>query len=69
MTLGMDSNDHMTSFNAKSLGLDVEYGGNGREVDNATWTVGHCGATSYWGQRREVAPRAPRPAWSHAARL
>ena len=53
MTLGMHTNDHMLSFYVKSpSGFDVEYGCNGREIDDATWTVGHYEAASFWGHRR-----------------
>ena len=53
MSLGMHTNDHMLSFYVKTpSGFDIEYGCNGREIDDATWTVGHYEAASLWGHRR-----------------
>jgi 2,3-dihydroxybiphenyl 1,2-dioxygenase len=55
MSLGMHTNDEMLSFYVKSpSGFDVEFGTNGREVDDATWTVSHYNAASYWGHKRPV---------------
>ena len=51
-TLGRHSNDHMVSFYVRSpSGFDVEYGWNGRAVDDATWTVSSYDAPSVWGHR------------------
>jgi 2,3-dihydroxybiphenyl 1,2-dioxygenase len=56
-TLGMHTNDEMVSFYVKTpSGFDIEYGTNGRYVDDATWTVGHYEATSYWGHKRSGVP-------------
>ncbi len=52
-TIGMHTNDHMVSFYVTSpSGLDIEFGCNGREIDDDTWQVGHYDAASYWGHRR-----------------
>lgn len=57
MTLGVHTNDHMFSFYVQSpSGFEVEYGTNGRTVDDATWTVGHYDAASFWGHKREAMP-------------
>jgi 3,4-dihydroxy-9,10-secoandrosta-1,3,5(10)-triene-9,17-dione 4,5-dioxygenase len=50
--LGKHVNDHMVSFYCLSpSGLTVEYGWGGREIDNATHTVGRYDAPHYWGHR------------------
>ena len=51
-SIGMHTNDHMVSFYVKSpSGIDVEFGCQGREIDEATWQVAHYDAISYWGHR------------------
>jgi len=56
-TLGKHTNDHMISFYCKTpSGFAVEYGIEGRRVDDETWVVGHYTAASYWGHAREAAP-------------
>lgn len=56
-SLGKHTNDHMISFYCKTpSGLSVEYGYNGRLVDDATWVVGHYTAPSYWGHARPEVP-------------
>ncbi|WP_075835766.1 MULTISPECIES: VOC family protein [unclassified Rhodococcus (in: high G+C Gram-positive bacteria)] len=53
MTLGKHTNDHMTSFYMQTpSGFEVEYGWEGRTVDDKDWTVGHYSAISNWGHRR-----------------
>jgi 3,4-dihydroxy-9,10-secoandrosta-1,3,5(10)-triene-9,17-dione 4,5-dioxygenase len=50
--LGKHVNDHMVSFYCLSpSGLTVEYGWGGREIDDATHTVGRYDAAHYWGHR------------------
>lgn len=50
MTLGEHTNDRMTSFYVETpSGFAVEYGWNGRIVDDATWKVGHYDSPSIWG--------------------
>lgn len=56
MSLGKHTNDHMISFYCKTpSGLVVEYGIEGRRVDDSSWVVGHYTAASYWGHAREAA--------------
>ena len=55
-TLGRHSNDHMVSFYMLSpSGFRVEYGCEGRIVDDATWTIQHYKTGSIWGHK----PAAP----------
>ena len=50
--LGKHVNDHVVSFYCLSpSGLTVEYGWGGREIDDATHTVGRYDAAHYWGHR------------------
>lgn len=50
--LGRHTNDHMVSFYAQTpSGFDVEFGCNGRIVDDATWTVERYESGSLWGHR------------------
>ncbi|MFZ2172495.1 MAG: VOC family protein [Rhodococcus sp. (in: high G+C Gram-positive bacteria)] len=50
MTIGEHTNDRMTSFYVVTpSGFAVEYGWNGRLVDDAVWKVGHYDAPSIWG--------------------
>jgi 2,3-dihydroxybiphenyl 1,2-dioxygenase len=51
-TLGKHTNDYMTSFylNCPS-GFEIEYGWNGRMVDDVNWAVGHHRSTSSWGHK------------------
>ncbi|MES9537673.1 VOC family protein [Actinomadura sp. NPDC000600] len=50
MSLGEHTNDRMTSFYVVTpSGFAVEYGCNGRLVDDADWTVAHYDAPSVWG--------------------
>jgi len=50
--LGRHTNDHMLSFYCTSpSGLAIEYGWDGREIDNSTHTTGYYDAASYWGHR------------------
>jgi 2,3-dihydroxybiphenyl 1,2-dioxygenase len=52
MTLGEHSNDHMTSFYVGTpSGFAVEYGWNGRLVDDAHWKIGHYDSASVWGHQ------------------
>lgn len=55
-SLGKHTNDHMISFYCKTpSGFAVEYGIEGRTIDDDTWVVGHYTAASYWGHQREAA--------------
>jgi 3,4-dihydroxy-9,10-secoandrosta-1,3,5(10)-triene-9,17-dione 4,5-dioxygenase len=50
MGLGMHPNDQMVSFYVNTpSGFAVEYGWNGRLVDDASWTAGHYERASVWG--------------------
>jgi len=52
-TLGRHSNDLMFSFYMKSpSGFEIEYGTQGRLVDDATWTVQQIDRGSLWGHQR-----------------
>ncbi|MDB5795466.1 MAG: Glyoxalase/Bleomycin resistance protein/Dioxygenase superfamily [Noviherbaspirillum sp.] len=52
MTLGKHSNDLMYSFYIQSpSGFEVEYGWNGRLVDESSWTVGAIDRPSVWGHQ------------------
>lgn len=52
-TLGRHTNDLAISFFMKNpSGSEVEYGVDGRLVDDATWRVSNYDATSLWGHRR-----------------
>lgn len=50
--MGEHTNDEMTSFYlATPSGFAIEYGWNGRLVDDHTWTVGHYSSASTWGHQ------------------
>jgi 2,3-dihydroxybiphenyl 1,2-dioxygenase len=52
-TLGRHSNDGMFSFYMKSPGgFEIEYGTEGRIVDDATWSVQQVDRGSLWGHQR-----------------
>ncbi|MCD5422696.1 VOC family protein [Rhodococcus pyridinivorans] len=52
-TLGRHTNDHMTSFYMRTpSGFEIEYGCNGRTVNDGEWAVGHYTAPSSWGHKR-----------------
>ncbi|MFJ3673853.1 VOC family protein [Streptomyces sp. NPDC090106] len=58
-TLGKHSNDHVVSFYVKSpSSCEVEYGWDGRPVDDTTWTTAHYARGDLWGhaRRREHTP-------------
>ncbi len=58
-TLGRHTNDQMFSFYSKSpSGNAVEFGHGGIQVDDATWTVQHFNAPSYWGHASPTRPEA-----------
>lgn len=60
MTIGEHTNDRMTSFYVETpSGFAVEYGWNGRIVDDAVWKVGHYDAPSVWGHHFVQAPPLP----------
>jgi 2,3-dihydroxybiphenyl 1,2-dioxygenase len=60
MTLGEHSNDHMTSFYVSTpSGFAIEYGWNGRLVDDARWKIGHYDSASVWGHQFAVMPPQP----------
>ena len=49
-TLGRHANDQMVSFYVRTPGgFDIEYGTNGRLVDDATWISRETTAVSLWG--------------------
>ena len=49
-TLGRHANDLMVSFYVRTPGgFDIEYGTDGRLVDDATWISRECTAVSLWG--------------------
>jgi len=49
-TLGRHANDLMVSFYARTPGgFDIEYGTDGRQVDDATWVTRETTAVSLWG--------------------
>jgi 3,4-dihydroxy-9,10-secoandrosta-1,3,5(10)-triene-9,17-dione 4,5-dioxygenase len=49
-TLGRHANDHMVSFYVRTPGgFDIEYGTDGRLVDDATWIARETTAVSLWG--------------------
>jgi 3,4-dihydroxy-9,10-secoandrosta-1,3,5(10)-triene-9,17-dione 4,5-dioxygenase len=51
-TLGRHANDLMVSFYARTPGgFDIEYGTDGRLVDDATWVTRETTAISLWGHR------------------
>jgi 3,4-dihydroxy-9,10-secoandrosta-1,3,5(10)-triene-9,17-dione 4,5-dioxygenase len=51
-TLGRHANDLMVSFYVRTPGgFDVEYGTDGRLVDDATWVTRETTAVSLWGHR------------------
>lgn len=62
---GKHTNDHMKSFYMVSpSGFGIEYGFNGRTIDDSTWQVGRYERASIWGHRRANAgtPETPMPA-------
>lgn len=59
MTLGEHTNDRMTSFYVQTpSGFDIEYGWNGRVIDDEKWSVSHYESPSIWGHHF-TAPPAP----------
>ena len=57
MTLGEHSNDHMKSFYVNTpSGFSIEYGWNGRLVDDAHWKIAHYDAISVWGHQFVTIP-------------
>ena len=62
-TLGRHANDLMVSFYvATPGGFDIEYGTDGRLVDDATWVSRETTAISLWGHRFAGAHEARRAA-------
>ncbi|KQX18177.1 biphenyl 2,3-dioxygenase [Sphingomonas sp. Root50] len=55
VTLGRHSNDHMTSFYARSpSGFMIEYGWGGRSIDPERWEPFECDfGPSFWGHERD----------------
>lgn len=52
-TIGKHTNDHMVSFYLVSpSAFEIEYGCNGRLVDEATWTTTSLTRPSLWGHHR-----------------
>ncbi|SFL29758.1 VOC family protein [Geodermatophilus ruber] len=63
MTLGEHTNDLMTSFYVNTpSGFQVEYGCNGRLIDDEKWTVSHYDAASIWGHQFQDIGAPPAPA-------
>lgn len=62
VTLGRHTNDHMTSFYARSpSGLMIEYGWGGRSIDPASWEPFECDyGPSLWGHERSWLDEAKR---------
>nr|WP_250890277.1 VOC family protein [Sphingobium nicotianae] len=62
VTLGRHTNDHMTSFYARSpSGLMIEYGWGGRSIDPARWEPFECDyGPSLWGHERSWLDAAKR---------
>lgn len=58
VTLGRHSNDHMTSFYARSpSGFMIEYGWGGRSIDPERWQPFECDfGPSFWGHERSWLP-------------
>lgn len=58
VTLGRHSNDHMTSFYARSpSGFMIEYGWGGRSIDPESWRPFECDfGPSFWGHERAWLP-------------
>lgn len=51
-TLGRHTNDRMLSFYMKTpSGFEMEYGCDGRVIDDTSWTVSTYDTTSFWGHR------------------
>jgi 3,4-dihydroxy-9,10-secoandrosta-1,3,5(10)-triene-9,17-dione 4,5-dioxygenase len=51
-TLGRHANDLMVSFYVRTPGgFDIEYGTDGRLVDDATWVSQETTAISLWGHQ------------------
>ncbi|WP_231568635.1 VOC family protein [Rhodococcus sp. MEB064] len=55
MSIGEHTNDRMTSFYVITpSGFAIEYGWNGKLVDDALWKVGHYDSASIWGHHFAV---------------
>lgn len=55
-SLGRHTNDEMLSFYVKSpSGIGIEYGTEGRLIDDETWTVTNWDTAMYWGHNRGAA--------------
>jgi len=53
LTLGRHTNDQMLSFYINTpSGFEIEYGTDGRLVDDDIWIAGHYDRTKYWGHRK-----------------
>ena len=62
-SLGRHTNDHMVSFYMLCpSGFRVEYGCEGRLVDDATWTIQHYTTGSLWGHKPVPASQSGVPA-------
>ena len=69
ISLGEHSNDRMTSFYVVTpSGFAIEYGWNGRLVDETYWKVEHYDSLSVWGHHFDPAAAGPRPGGAHDAR-
>lgn len=53
--IGRHSNDFMFSFYMESpSGFEIEYGFDGREIDDSVWKVEHHAAGSIWGHKSQA---------------
>jgi 2,3-dihydroxybiphenyl 1,2-dioxygenase len=62
-TIGVHTNDHMTSFYVQTpSGFEIEYGCSGLVVDDATWATTAIDQPSVWGHHQldMTAPPGPR---------
>ncbi|MDF3282995.1 VOC family protein [Gordonia sp. N1V] len=67
ISLGEHSNDRMTSFYVITpSGFAIEYGWNGKLVDDTYWKVAHYDALSVWGHHFDPTAGAPESAPEHA---
>jgi 2,3-dihydroxybiphenyl 1,2-dioxygenase len=61
-TIGLHTNDHMTSFYVQTpSGFEVEYGYDGLVIDDATWETTATDRPSLWGHHQLDMTAAPGP--------
>ena len=62
-TIGKHMNDHMVSFYVTTpSGFEIEYGWNGRLIDDSTWQVVRHVSGDIWGHKRMRPQQAAPPA-------